>query len=124
MSVTGGPPAHSALPSQTELGLLARVSELFNGIRQEATAKLGALHAEVIGKREALTAERYETRIRRIESGMRAMLNKHGGELEQRVFDALKAKREYAYFNYENKRQPTRSSTNGSSSCSSWSCRW
>lgn len=103
-ALANNPPAHSALPSQTELGLLARVSELFNGIRQEATAKLGALHAEVVGKREALTAERYETRIRRIESGMRALLNKHGGELEQTVFDALKAKREYEYFNYVNQR--------------------
>ncbi|POR48413.1 hypothetical protein [Bosea psychrotolerans] len=103
-ALANNPPAHSALPSQTELGLLARVTELFNGIRQEATAKLNALHAEVIGKREALTAERYETRIRRIESGMRALLNKHGGELEQTVFDALKAKREYEYFNYVNQR--------------------
>ncbi|CAN7612915.1 hypothetical protein LJR009_005462 [Bosea sp. LjRoot9] len=103
-ALANNPPAHSALPSQTELGLLARVSELFNGIRQEATAKLNALHAEIIGKREALTAERYETRIRRIESGMRALLNKHGGELEQTVFDALKAKREYEYFNYVNQR--------------------
>jgi hypothetical protein len=102
-AVANMPAPNSTIPSQTELTLLARVAEMAGDIRQEATASLNAIHAEVIGAREAMSAERYEARIRGIETGMRAMLNKAGGELEQRVYDALKAKREYEYFNYVNK---------------------
>lgn len=102
-AVANTPAADSAMPSQTELALLARVTEMFAAIRQEATTRLNAIHAEVIGARDAMTAERYEARIRGVETGMRTLLAKCGGELEQKVFDALKAKREYAYFNYVNK---------------------
>ncbi len=98
------PPASSASPSQTELTLLARVVELFTTIRQEAAATLNGLQAEIAARREQFTQERYEGRIRSIEAAMRALLNRHGGELEQRVYDALKAKREYEFFNYTHKR--------------------
>ncbi|PZO03926.1 MAG: hypothetical protein DCF30_02165 [Hyphomicrobiales bacterium] len=98
------PPSHSALPSQTELTLLARVIDLFGAIRQEAAATLNALHGDIAGRRESFTQERYEGRVRSIEASMRALLNRHGGNLEQRVYDALKAKREYEYFNYTHRR--------------------
>lgn len=98
------PAASSASPSQTELTLLARVVELFTAIRQEAAATLNGLQAEIAARREQFTQERYEGRIRSIEAAMRALLNRHGGELEQRVYDALKAKREYEFFNYTHKR--------------------
>ncbi len=98
------PAPSSAVPSQTEMTLLARVIELFTAIRQEASATLNGLQAEISARREAFTQERYEGRIRSIEASMRALLNRHGGELEQRVYDALKAKREYEYFNYIHKR--------------------
>lgn len=102
-AVSNSPPPLSTMPSQTELALLARVTEIFGRIRQEAATRLGAIHAEIVGKRETLTEERYEARIRGIESGMRALLARDGGDLEQKVFEALKAKREYEYFNYTNK---------------------
>lgn len=98
------PPAHAAMPSSTELALLARVTELAGQIRREAAEALNGLHDEVLKAREALTEARYEGRVRAIEAGMRAMLAKAGGELEQKVFDALRAKREYEYFAYVNKR--------------------
>lgn len=98
------PPPQSALPSQTELTLLSRVVELFGSIRQQAAVALNALHAEISSRRESFTQERYEGRVRSIEASMRALLNRHGGELEQRVYDALKAKREYEYFNYTHRR--------------------
>jgi hypothetical protein len=98
------PAAHSVLLSQTEQTLLARVRELFTSIRQEAAGTLSALHGEITRKREILSQERFESRIRSIEATMRTMLNKHGGELEQKVYDALKAKREYAFFSYTHKR--------------------
>ena len=103
-ALDNNPPAHSAMPSQTELTLLSRVIELFTAIRQEAAAALNAIHADVAARREQFTQERYEGRIRSIEAAMRALLNRHGGELEQRVYDALKAKREYEYFNYTHRR--------------------
>lgn len=103
-ALDNNPPAHSTLPSQTELTLLARVMELFGAIRQEAAAALNGLHAEIAGRREIFTQERYEGRVRSIEASMRALLNRHGGELEQRVYDALKAKREYEFFNYTHRR--------------------
>jgi len=103
-ALENNPPPHSALPSQTELTLLSRVIEIFGAIRQEAAAALNALHAEIAGRRELFTQERYEGRVRSIEASMRALLNRHGGELEQRVYDALKAKREYEYFNYAHRR--------------------
>ncbi|KPF72562.1 hypothetical protein IP69_01270 [Bosea sp. AAP35] len=103
-ALDNNPPPHSTLPSQTELTLLARVMELFGAIRQEAAAALNDLHAEIASRRERFTQERYEGRVRSIEASMRALLNRHGGELEQRVYDALKAKREYAYFNYTHRR--------------------
>lgn len=98
------PPAHAAMPSQTELTLLARVRELSAAIRQETAASFNALQAELAGKRERFTQERFENRVRTIEATMQGLLNKHGAELEQRIYDALRAKREYAYFNYVNKR--------------------
>ncbi|PTM38642.1 hypothetical protein [Bosea sp. 124] len=103
-ALENNPPPHSTLPSQTELTLLARVIELFGAIRQEAAAALNNLHAEIVGRRETVTQERYEGRVRSIEASMRGLLNRHGGELEQRVYDALKAKREYEYFNYTHRR--------------------
>ena len=103
-ALDNNPPAHAALPSQTELTLLSRVVELFTAIRQEAAATLKGLHAEIAARRESFTHERYESRIRSIEASMRALLNRHGSELEQRVYDALKAKREYAFFNYTHQR--------------------
>ncbi|KRE17704.1 hypothetical protein ASE63_00400 [Bosea sp. Root381] len=103
-ALENNPPPHSALLSQTELTLLARVIEIFGAIRQEAAVALNALHAEIAGRRELFTQERYEGRVRSIEASMRALLNRHGGELEQRVYDALKAKREYEYFNYAHRR--------------------
>jgi uncharacterized protein YhbP (UPF0306 family) len=102
-AVTNNPPPHSTMPSQTEHALLARVTEIFGEIRREASDRLNAIHAEVLGQREALTEERYATRVRGIEASMKTMLTKSGGELEQHVFDALKAKREYEYFNYTSK---------------------
>lgn len=103
-AVDNHPPAHATLPSQTELTLLARVRELYAAIRQETAARLNELQAEIAAKRESFTQERFESRVRSIEATMRGLLNKHGGELEQRVYDALRAKREYAFFNYVNKR--------------------
>ena len=103
-AVDNHPPAHATMPSQTELTLLARVREIYTAIRQDTAAKLNALQAEIAGKRESFRQERFESRIRSIEATMRGLLNRHGGELEQRVYEALKAKREYAFFNYANKR--------------------
>lgn len=103
-ALENSPPPQSTLPSQTELTLLARVIEIFGAIRQEAAVALNALHAEIAGRRELFTQERYEGRVRSIEASMRTLLNRHGGELEQRVYDALKAKREYEYFNYVHRR--------------------
>ncbi len=103
-ALDNNPPAHSTLPSQTELSLLARVMDLFASIRQEAAATLNALHAEIAGRRERFTQERYEDRVRSIEASMRGLLNRHGGELEQRVYEALRAKREYEYFTYIHRR--------------------
>ena len=91
-ALDNNPPPQSALPSQTELTLLSRVVELFGAIRQQAAVALNALHAEISSRRESFTQERYEGRVRSIEASMRALLNRHGGELEQRVYDALKAK--------------------------------
>jgi hypothetical protein len=102
-AVSNNPPPLSTMPSQTEHALMARVIEIFGQIRREAGDRLNRIHAEVLGQRDALTEERYGTHIRGIETGMKAMLAKNGGELEQQVFEALKAKREYEYFNYTNK---------------------
>ncbi len=99
------PAAHATMLSQTEQTLIARAREHFAAIRQEAAASLNALHAEIAGRRELFTQQRFEGRVRGVEATMRAALNKHGGELEQRVYDALRAKREYAFFNYENRRR-------------------
>lgn len=104
-AVENQPPAHATMLSQTEQTLVARAREHFNAIRQEAAASLNALQAEIANRRELFTQQRFEGRVRSIEAAMRAMLNKHGSELEQRVYDALRAKREYAFFNYENKRR-------------------
>ncbi len=41
------PAPSSAVPSQTEMTLLARVIELFTAIRQEASATLNGLQAEI-----------------------------------------------------------------------------
>lgn len=103
-ALDNNPPAQAVLPSQTELTLLARVTELYGAIRQQAAAALNTLHAEIAGRRESFNQERYEGRVRGVEASMRALLNRHGGELEQRVYDALKAKREYEFFNYSHRR--------------------
>ncbi|MBN9456586.1 MAG: hypothetical protein J0I54_08175 [Bosea sp.] len=104
-AIENQPPAHATMLSQTEQTLIARAREHFTTIRQEAAASLNALQAEVAGRRELFTQQRFEGRVRGVEATMRAALNKHGSELEQRVYDALRAKREYAFFNYENKRR-------------------
>ncbi len=99
------PPADATMLSQTEQTLIARAREHFATLRQEAAASLNAIQAEITSRRELFTQQRFEGRVRSIEATMRAMLNKHGSELEQRVYDALRAKREYAFFNYENRRR-------------------
>lgn len=104
-AVENQPPAHASMLSQTEQTLIARAREHFATLRQEAAASLNAIQAEIVSRRELFTQQRFEGRVRGVEATMRAMLNKHGGELEQRVYDALRAKREYAFFNYENKRR-------------------
>lgn len=104
-AVENQPPAQATMLSQTEQTLIARAREHYATIRQEAAAALNALQAEVIGRRELFTQQRFEGRVRGVEASMRAALNKHGSELEQRIYDALRAKREYAFFNYENKRR-------------------
>ena len=104
-AIENQPPAHATMLSQTEQTLIARARKHFTTIRQEAAASLNALQAEVAGRRELFTQQRFEGRVRGVEATMRAALNKHGSELEQRVYDALRAKREYAFFNYENKRR-------------------
>lgn len=104
-AVENQPAAHATMLSQTEQTLIARAREHYAAIRQEAASALNALQAEVIGRRELFTQQRFEGRVRGVEASMRAALNKHGSELEQRIYDALRAKREYAFFNYENKRR-------------------
>jgi len=99
------PPADATMLSQTEQTLIARAREHYATLRQDAAASLNAIQAEVASRRELFTQQRFEGRVRGVEATMRAMLNKHGSELEQRVYDALRAKREYAFFNYENKRR-------------------
>jgi len=99
------PPADSTMLSQTEQTLIARAREHFTALRQEAAASLNAIQAQVASRRDLFTQQRFEGRVRGVEATMRAMLNKHGSELEQRIYDALRAKREYAFFNYENKRR-------------------
>lgn len=103
-AVSNHPPPDSAMLSQTELALLGKVRDMQVALRREVGAKLGAIHAAVLDARERFTATRYETRVKTIEAGMRAALTRHGGELEQKVYDALRAKREYEYFNYVHKR--------------------
>jgi hypothetical protein len=103
-ALANNPPAHSGMPSSTELALLARVTELAGQIRQEAAQALARLHRDLVATREALTQARYQGRVSAIEAGMRGMLAKAGGELEQTIFDALRAKREYEYFAYVHKR--------------------
>lgn len=104
-AVENQPPADATMLSQTEQTLIARAREHYATIRQEAAAALNALQAEVAGRRELFTQQRFEGRVRGVEATMRAALNRHGSELEQRIYDALRAKREYAFFNYENKRR-------------------
>ncbi|TAJ34306.1 hypothetical protein [Bosea sp. (in: a-proteobacteria)] len=104
-AVENQPPAHATMLSQTEQTLIARAREHYATIRQEAAAALNALQAEVAGRRELFTQQRFEGRVRGVEATMRAALNRHGSELEQRIYDALRAKREYGFFNYENKRR-------------------
>ncbi len=104
-AVDNHPPPASAALSQTELSLLARVREIYTGVRQHSAAALNRLHADILASRAAFSQERYETRIRSVEATMRALLGKHGGDLEQKVHDALKAKRDYAFFNYIHRRQ-------------------
>jgi hypothetical protein len=104
-AVENQPPAHATMLSQTEQTMIARAREHFATLRQEAAASLNAIQAEIVSRRELFTQQRFEGRVRGVEATMRAMLSKHGGELEQRVYDALRAKREYAFFNYENKRR-------------------
>ncbi|WP_449375802.1 hypothetical protein, partial [Bosea thiooxidans] len=99
------PPADASMLSQTEQTLIARAREHFATLRQEAAASLNAIQAEITSRRELFTQQRFEGRVRSVEATMRALLNKHGSELEQRVYDALRAKREYAFFNYENRRR-------------------
>lgn len=102
-AVSNHPPADAALPSQTEFAVIARVSDVFAEIRREAGDRLSALSAEIIASRDAFAEERYVTRIRMIETSLKQMLTKAGGELERQVADALKAKREYDRFNYANR---------------------
>jgi hypothetical protein len=102
-AVDNQPAAHATMLSQTEQTLIARAREHADAIRQQAAASLNAIQAEIAGRRELFTQQRFESRVRGVEATMRAMLNRHGGELEQRVYDALRAKREYAFFNYENR---------------------
>ncbi|MCO5092606.1 hypothetical protein [Bosea sp. (in: a-proteobacteria)] len=97
------PAADATMLSQTEQTLIARAREHATAIRQEAAASLNAVQAEIAGRRALFTQQRFEDGVRGIEAAMRGMLSKHGGELEQRVYDALRARREYAFFNYENK---------------------
>jgi hypothetical protein len=104
-AVENQPAAHATMLSQTEQTLIARAREHFATLRQEAAERLNTIQAEITSRRELFTQQRFEGRVRGVEATMRAMLNKHGGELEQRVYDALRAKREYAFFNYENKRR-------------------
>lgn len=97
-ALDNAPAAHATIPSRTEQDVLARVGELQASIRRETSARLNALYAEVIGRREAFTAERYEARIRGLDEAMRALLAKGGGALKQKVYDGLRAKREYDFF--------------------------
>ncbi|AMJ59308.1 hypothetical protein [Bosea sp. PAMC 26642] len=103
-AVSNHPPPHSSMLSQTELALLGKVRDMQVALRQEVGAKLNAVHAAVLGARERFTESRYATRVKSIEAAMRAALTRHGSELEQKVYDALRAKREYEYFNYVHKR--------------------
>ena len=92
-AVENQPPAHATMLSQTEQTLTARAREHFTAIRQEAAAALNLIQAEIVGRRELFTQQRFEGRVRGVEATMRAALNKHGSELEQRIYDALRAKR-------------------------------
>ncbi len=98
------PSSHATVPSQTELTLLARVRDLHASLREETAAALNAIQADITSRRQAFTQGRFESRINGLEGAMRGLVNTHGAELEQHVYEALRAKREYAYFNYVNKR--------------------
>lgn len=102
-ALSNHPPADATLPSQTEFAVIARAGEVCAEIRREAGDRLSGLSADIIANREAFAEERYVTRIRVIETSLKAMLAKAGGDLEQHVADALKAKREYDHFNYANR---------------------
>lgn len=94
------PPAHSASPSPTEATLRARVAELHGALRLEVSKRLDRVAGEVLALRETVTEERYLAELRNIDSGIRAALAQKGGTLQRRVHEALKARRDYVYFNY------------------------
>ncbi len=96
------PPAQSASPSQTEATLRSRVAELHGALRQEVSQRLDRVAGEVLALREHVTEERYLSQLRTVDSGIRSALAQKGGTLERLVHQALKARRNYAYFNYAN----------------------
>lgn len=96
------PPAYSASPSPTEATLRARVAELHGALRLEVSSRLDRVAGEVLALRETVTEERYLAELRNIDSGIRAALAQKGGTLQRRVHEALKARRDYVYFNYAN----------------------
>ena len=98
------PAARAATPSQTELTLLSRVRDLYTEIRAETANAFANLRAELLKRQESFSLARYEARVSGIEAAMRGKLNQKGGELEQRIYDALRAKREYEHFNYVHRR--------------------
>lgn len=98
------PAARAATPSQTELTLLSRVRDLYTEIRAETANAFASLRAELLKRQESFSLARYEARVSGIEAAMRGKLNQKGGELEQRIYDALRAKREYEHFNYVHRR--------------------
>ncbi|KQU50414.1 hypothetical protein ASG72_17545 [Bosea sp. Leaf344] len=96
------PPAYSASPSPMEATLRARVAELHGALRLEVSKRLDRVAGEVLALRETVTEERYLAELRNIDSGIRAALAQKGGTLQRRVHEALKARRDYVYFNYAN----------------------
>ena len=97
------PPANAASPSQTEANLRARVAGLHDAVRQEVSKRLDLIAGDVMALREHVVEERYVAQLRSVETGIRGALAQQGGRLERLVHDALKARREYVYFNYANR---------------------